>query len=256
MTVVVAFLCTDGVVVGADSMLTPKIGTINVGHHKGRKVYVLDGPQLFAYAGDIGLGARFRILAEANAGQINNVANPLDYALAISQHLTKQFTATGIGINVDHQTVLAFPHGEEPQCCAFLSQVQPWLLDQDHFYVALGSGKLSADPFLRFLHDVFCQGQQPTVREAVFLATWAVQYVIETTAGGVAEPIRMGVLERNSSGEFTARELPDDEIQEPLQAVESAVKALRDWQEGIQSGKAAEDVPPPPEPPAGGNTEL
>ena len=109
---------------------------------------MLDGPQLFAYAGDIGLGARFRILAEANAGQINNVANPLDYALAISQHLTKQFTATGIGINVDHQTVLAFPHGEEPQCCAFLSQVQPWLLDQDHFYVALGSGKLSADPLM------------------------------------------------------------------------------------------------------------
>ena len=70
--------------------------------------------------------------------------------------------------------------------------MQPRLLDKDHYYVALGTGKLSADPFLRLLVDTFCQSGQPTVREAVFLATWAVQHVIDVNPGGVAGPIRAG----------------------------------------------------------------
>ena len=32
MTVVVSFLCSDGAVVAADSMLTPSLGSVNVGH--------------------------------------------------------------------------------------------------------------------------------------------------------------------------------------------------------------------------------
>lgn len=60
MTVAVAFLCADGVVVAADSMITPSIGGLNVGHHSGVKVYVLSGPQVFAFAGDQGQAAGSR----------------------------------------------------------------------------------------------------------------------------------------------------------------------------------------------------
>ena len=38
MTVVIAFHCSDGVVIAADSMLTPNMGGINVGHHHGKKL--------------------------------------------------------------------------------------------------------------------------------------------------------------------------------------------------------------------------
>jgi hypothetical protein len=124
--------------------------------------------------------------------------------------------------------------------------MQPRLLDSDHNYVALGSGKLSADPFLRFLADIFCQSGQPTVREAVFLATWTVQHVIDVNPGGVAGPIRMAVLERNDLNAFVARELPDTEIEEHKQAVDSAAQALRDWRSNIQSGFAAQGVPHSP----------
>lgn len=53
MTVVVTFLCDDGVVVAADSMLTPSFGGISVGHHDCRKVHLLENKQVFAYAGDL-----------------------------------------------------------------------------------------------------------------------------------------------------------------------------------------------------------
>jgi hypothetical protein len=37
MTVVVAFHCSDGVVIAADSMITPSMGGLGVGHHHVKK---------------------------------------------------------------------------------------------------------------------------------------------------------------------------------------------------------------------------
>lgn len=90
----------------------------------------------------------------------------------------------------------------------FEGQLQPRLLDKHQYYAALGSGKLSADPFLRFLVDIFCQNGQPTVFEAIFLATWAVQHVIDTNPGWVAGPIRVGTFVRDGAGNFQAVHLP------------------------------------------------
>jgi hypothetical protein len=250
MTVTVAFLCTDGVVVGVDSMLTPTVGNIGVGHHKGRKVHILNGQQICGIAGDVGLAARFRVMADSSGGSIAGVAHPLHFGLGLAQGMTKQLEATGLAnTKIDLATVLAFPHGGHAHCCAFLNRIQPWLLDADHYYVALGSGKLSADPFLRFLTDIFCSGP-PTVREAIFLTTWTIQHVIDTNPGGVAGPIRIATLE-NIGSQWTARELLPDEIEEHQQAMESAGDALRGWRDDLESGQAAEDAPEPPPGPTG-----
>jgi 20S proteasome alpha/beta subunit len=250
MTIVVAFHCSDGVVIAADSMITPSMGGINVGHHHGRKIEIVSGPQLFAFAGDQGQSARFRIMAEGSHGQIAAVNHPMDYALALSAGIIQQFLATGIGSNaIGVNTILAFGHGGQHHCCMFEGALQPRLLDAHHYYAALGSGKLSADPFLRFLVDVFCPNGRPTMREAMFLATWAIQHVIDTNPGGVAGPIRVATFDTDQAGNFQAKELPDEEIAEHQQAIESAAAALRKWRDEIQSGDAAEDAPEPPTPP-------
>lgn len=246
MTVVVAFLCSDGAVVAADSMLTSSVGNLPIAHHTGRKVDVLAGQQIFAFAGDQGQGARFKIMADGIHGQISGTNHPIDYPLALSRLMVAQFQSTGIGNAINLNTVVAFEHGNEHHCCIFEGQIQPRLLDTHHFYAALGSGKLSADPFIRFLIDVFCQSGPPNVREAVFLAAWTVEHAIHTSPGGVAGPMRIAVLERSDAGHYNARELPDTEIEEHRQAMESAAQALRDWRDAIQTGKAASDVPPPP----------
>lgn len=248
MTVVVVFCCTDGVVIGADSMITPSMGGINVGHHHGRKIDVLSGPQLFAFAGVQGQAARFRILADNFHPNIRGFAHPIDYGLNLSATIVQQFNSTGIGNAIGTNAVLAYEHNGAHHCCMFEGALQPRLLDAQHYYAALGSGKLSADPFLRFLVDVFCPAGQPTVRDAVFLSSWAVQHVIDTNPGGVAGPIRIAVFER-SQGNYEARALPDDEIAEHQQAVESAAEALRSWRNELQSGEAAENTPAQPEAP-------
>jgi hypothetical protein len=247
MTVVVTFLCTDGMVVAADSMLTPSMGNMPTGHHKGRKVHVLPCEQVFSFAGDLGQAARVRALAEVNAPQ--QFPSPLQYGLAMSQTVFAQFTATGIANTMNVNAVLGFVHSGLVHCCLFQGAMQPFMMDKDHFYAALGSGKLSGDPFLRFLVDTFCHGNtQPNVREAIFLATWAVQHVIETNPGGVAGPIRLAVIEQALGGpNFVARELPDNEIGEHVDAARAAAQALRDWRDAIQGGRV--EAPPLPIPP-------
>ena len=250
MTVVVAFYCSDGVVIAADSMITPTMGGISVGHHHGRKIEILPGPQLFAFAGDQGQAARFKIMAQLQHGQIAPLPHALDYGLGLSAGIINQLASTGISGNaIGTNTILAFCHGGSHHCCMFEGQLQPRLLDEHHFYAALGSGKLSADPFLRFLVDIFCPNGTPTLREAIFLATWTVQHVIDTNPGGVAGPIRVATFNSDGNGGFQALEMPDSEIAEHQQAVESAVAALRKWRDGIQSGSAALDAPEPPTPP-------
>lgn len=252
MTVIIAFYCVDGVVVAADSMITATVGmgqgAVNVGHHHGVKVFSLPGPQVFAFAGDQGQAMRFKALADAHHAFPTTASTPLDYPLAVTQEIVKQFISTGIQNSVNLNVILAFLHGGLSYCCAFEGLIQPRLLDSQHYYVALGSGKLSADPFLRFLDDIFCQGKQPNVREAIFLATWAVQHVIDVNPGGVAGPIRIAVFEKDQTGVFTARELPDTEMEEPKQAVESAGEALRDWRKNISGQGAPEPMNAPPEP--------
>lgn len=235
MTVVVAFFCSDGVVVAADSMLTPVMGQIATGHNKGKKVHVVAGDQIFAFAGDQGQAERFKLLAENAGSHISASNHPMDYAILITQNIISQFTATGIGGSINLGTILAFVHDNRPVCCAFMGPLQPWLLDTDHYYVALGSGKQMADPFLRFLTDIFCP-KQPSVREAVFMATWTIDHVIRTNPGGVAGPIRIGVIENGGSG-LVARELNPTEVGEQEQAITSAAQALRDWRDLI-SGQA------------------
>jgi hypothetical protein len=250
MTVVVVFHCPDGVVIAADSMITPSMGTIGVGHHHGRKIAVLPGPQLFAFAGDQGQAARFKTMAELSYAQIPVMGHALDYGLALSQGIVTQLKNTGIvGNAIGANAILAYGHGGSHHCCMFEGPLQPRLLDEHHFYAALGSGKLSADPFLRFLVDVFCANGRPTLREAIFLATWTVQHVIDTNPGGVAGPIRVATFSVDEAGALSAAELPDDDISEHQQAIESAAAALRNWRDEIQSGDAAQDAPEPPPPP-------
>jgi hypothetical protein len=249
MTVIVAFHCSDGVVIAADSMITPSMGGLGVGHHHGQKISILPGPQIFALAGDVGQNARLRIIAENNHGVIATSGHAIDFPLQLTQTIVQQFAATGINNAIDASPVLAFVHGGEHQCCVFEGRLQPRLLDEHHYYAAHGSGKLSADPFLRFITDVFCPIGRPTVREGVFLAAWTVQDVIDVNPGGVAGPVRVATLERDAAGALAARSLPTDEIDEHLQAIESAATALRKWRDEIQSGSAAGDAPDPPTPP-------
>lgn len=249
MTVAIGFYCHDGIVIGADSMLTPSMGGMPIGHHKGKKVHLLAGDQMFAFAGDQGQAARFQTLADANP---NAAAQPLpiDHPLLLSQNIIQQFNATGIGNQINVNALLGFQHGGGHQLCAFEGMVQPRLLDPAHYYVALGSGKLSADPFLRFLVDIFCLSGPPSVAEAIFLTAWVIDHVCETNPGGVAGPTKIAAMERLDDGTYEVREVSENEVDDQGQLITSARQALRDWRDSLtppdNGDEPNAEVPAPP----------
>jgi hypothetical protein len=101
------------------------------------------------------------------------------------------------------------------------------------------------------LVDIFCLNGPPTLSEAVFLTVWSIEHVIKVNPGGVSEPTKVAVLERESDGAWRARELSDDEIDDHRQAMASAVDQLREWREKLGGPQEPEEAPPaPPEPPA------
>lgn len=250
MTVVVTFLCTDGVVVAADSMLTTSLGNMNIAHHTGKKLKILNGSQVFAFAGDQGLGERFRIMADRTYAELGQKTDhPIDYPIQLTNLTREQFQVTGINDALNLNAVLAYIHGNKHHCCIFEGPLQPRLLDEDHFYCSLGIGKLAADPFLRFLVDIFCKDRLsdvhmklPDVHKGARLATWAIEYVIQTIPGGVAYPIRIGILERTPQGHFIARELSDEEIEFHSKAFVGACESLQSLGNKILTGAAADEA--------------
>ncbi len=248
MTVVIAFYCSDGIVIAADSMLTPSYGGQAVGHHKGKKIDILPNSLISAYAGDQGQAARFKYLADGLYEKMRGVeGHPISFPIALTTAVINEFRTTGIA-NVGINTIIAYPYNGSYCCCVFEGALQPRLLDKDHYYVALGSGKQGADPFLRFLVDIFCQDGFPNVREATFLCTWAVQHVINTNPGGVDGPIRISVLEQNEAN-FSAREITESEIEQHKEAIASIRDNLVDWRKEISGDLDAEATSLPPDAP-------
>ncbi len=96
MTIAIAFLCVDGVVIATDSMLTPSYGENATGHHPCRKLHVLHNKQLFAFAGDLGQAERFRAIAERTKIRDTEASYPLEHCLCLTQRVLQQFNATGI----------------------------------------------------------------------------------------------------------------------------------------------------------------
>lgn len=249
MTVAVGFHCSNGIVVAADSMLTPSDGQNATGHHTCRKVHVLSKCQIFAFAGDLGQADRFRIIADGTCTFDTVINHPIEHGLGLTQRILDQFSSTGIANEIDLLALLGFCYNNKAYCCSFQSRLQPTLLSNDQYFISVGAGKQIADPFLRFLTDIFCK-DQPTVREAVFLAYWVVSHVIEAGPGGVGGPVRIATIEESETG-LNARELSEIDIGEQIQAVASAGQTLRAWRD-LLSGRANAEasVNPPQRPPS------
>ncbi|HHJ17596.1 MAG TPA: hypothetical protein ENJ80_12940 [Gammaproteobacteria bacterium] len=247
MTVVVSFYCQDGVVIATDSMLTNSMGNIGTTETKGKKLYTLQPNHLFAFAGDPALAARFRALLEQGViGTLLQQNIPLDYATGTTIAAISHFTATSLQFPINLSCCVSFVHGDQHHCAYFGSDMQPRLLDSDHYWMVFGSGKQYADPFLAFLTGIFCK-RQPTTNEAKFLAAWVLDHVIQTNTGGVNGPIQMAVLQRQPDGvSYGIEDLTEQDIEDQLQVIEDAKAKLVEWR-NIMSGSVEDpDATPPP----------
>jgi 20S proteasome alpha/beta subunit len=92
-------------------------------------------------------------------------------------------------------------------------------------FVAMGIGQPIADPFLAFLKRLLWEKTVPTLGEGRLAAVWTINHVGLTNPGGVGGPIQLATL---SAKEGKVTILSDNDVQEHLQQIGSAERALTD----------------------------
>lgn len=244
MTVLVGLLCKDGIVIGADSSATfgPDLAHKTI-EQTVQKVFVVQGRIILAGTGQVGAGQRFT--AAVDAAWLSN-AFAKDHT---PTEFSKRLCNVGIGDFGSTQmskgcfgALVAYPvKGKLCLCELAIADFQPELKTDSMWFASMGSGQPITDPFLGLMRRVFYPTGQPTVKEGLFLAAWALMHTIELNPGGINGPPQIATLTLNGKGDPEAHILSDDELEEHKNNVESAEKHLAQYRHILNSPPAAGD---------------
>jgi hypothetical protein len=254
MTCLVAIRCTDGVVVGADSSTT-----FTDGHSKiieqttSQKIKIVGDRIIIAAGGSAGLAQRFHavVLRLWNDKALASNTSGIEFGKLLSAHGINDFKQTYLA-KIDFTALVAFPAGKAPHLCEINGGIgfQPEMKElTDNWFVSAGSGQMLADPFLALLRDTLWSDGAPNLAGGIFTVCWALRHACKVNPGGINEPIRIAVLEREKEA-FIARMLTDDELTEHMNVVDSATKHMASFREILRGTSGTNEVPKPATKPA------
>lgn len=236
-------LCTDGVVIGTDSAATFAHGKLHTVEQVTEKLYIF-GEVIVAGTGQIGLGQRFCEVVRKAWTNNKFSDQPMEVAKYLSAAGQQDFAETGAQKG-QYGALVAFPCKRDPTLCEFpTTDFQPELKDNRIWYVSVGSAQPITDPFLALMRQVFWADGPPSVEDAAFVVTWAIEHAIQVNPGGVNGPTRIAVLESDKKGQLTARILDDEETDLHRQNIDAAMEHLRSFKSSHQ--QASDNIPKVP----------
>ena len=253
MTVLVGVRCTDGVVIGADSAATSSHGPQSlIQIISNEKINIIGGKVIIASTGSVGLGQRFHGVIKSSWDKKLFQKPMMECLREITRATLQDFEYTGNGRLPPQQgglnfgSLMAFPLDGAAQLVEFGSlDFQPEIKkDQIHF-VAMGSGQVLAEPFLAFVSRVLWGGNPPDVQMGAFGLYWVLSHTIQYAPGGVGKPIKIAVLKKEK-GDWVARSVEGDELQEPEQHVAEIEKLIASYPKAVVEGVTSAPPPPPP----------
>lgn len=248
MTAIVGILCRDGVVIGTDSSATFGHGRQHTIEQPMEKLSIVAQSVIVAGTGAVGHGQRFTRIIE-NAYREGLFASPehIEVGKALSRLAIQDFAFTHSKPG-QYGALVGFHKASQPQLCEFAqSDLQPEFKDEGIWYVSMGSGQPITDPFLALMRSIFWVDGLPTIQDATFAVTWALEHAIEVNPGGINGPIRVAVLEQGQEREdsFVARILEDGDLQEHKENIGTVKALLREYAAAQQLSQEAPDVPKP-----------
>ena len=239
MTLIIGILCKDGVVVAADSAATygalgqPTISQLT------KKISIIDNSVIVACSGAVGLAQRFETeikqlwIGKSFSGG-TAVAAGTKIGAKLKEHIAPemqvaQFARNVVGpsasSNATCLTIVALPVSKAPSLIQFTEIGSSEIATNNLPFVSIGSGQLTADPFLAFLRALFWPDREPLLADGIFAALWTLKHAIAHTPGGLAHPIDIAVLEKQS-GNWVAHLLSTKDLQEHEQNIRAAEEAL------------------------------
>lgn len=251
MTVLVGVKCSDGVVIGADSIATSSYGQGRLMQIKTEKLAVVGDRVIIASTGSVGLGQRFVDTVGRAWTEGAFQTSCVDCARHLARAAIGDFQQTGVPYNPasgwGYGALVAAPHENRPELVEFGTQdFQPEIKSERLHFVSMGSGQMLAEPFMGFISRVIWGEQVPDVRTAMFGVYWALNHAIQMSPGGVGEPIRLATL-RQEGNDWVARLLEPEELEEQAQHIAAIEERIADYPLSVFRQAAAEPVPAPPE---------
>lgn len=215
MTAVIGVLCSDGIVIGTDGSATFSTGSMPTIEQPTEKLRIVDGRVILAGTGSVGFSQRFnRIVQDQYQNKLFSKADHIEACKVLSRAAIEDFRSTYMNPG-KYGALLGFAKSGRPYLCEFaVADFQPEFKDKGIWYVSMGSGQSITDPFLGLMRSVFWRDGMPSIQEATFVVTWALDHAVEVNPGGINEPIQIAVLELDRKGNPAARVLSTDELQE------------------------------------------
>ena len=253
MTVLVGVKCSDGVVIGADSIATSAHGNSRLLQTQTDKIQIIEDKLIVAASGSVGLSQRFTNVVYSSWKNKLFMKDPWECLKAISASTIQDFRSTHVpytlppqGLGFSFGALLAAPIGDQPYLVEYDGiNFQPELRDGKPIFVSVGSGQLLAEPFVAFVSRVLWQEKVPDVKTAMFGVYWALDHTINFAPGGVGEPIKIATL-RREKGQWKSRLLDDNELQEQAQHIEEIETRLGQYPKEILEEPKIEAPPTPP----------
>lgn len=249
MTVLVGVRCSDGVVIGADSIATSAMGQLPLIHLEAEpKIRIFNDAVIVATTGSVGFTQRlhFHVDAAIKGAVFTNFT-----AREATANIPKRFLpdlrdsqATTWGNDgLRFGALMAAAVKDGPFLAEFATtDFQPELKVGKLFFVSMGAGQMLADPFLAFVCRVLWGGEMPDVDHGKFGVYWVLAHTIQLAPGKVGLPIRLATL-RQVNGAWVAKEQDTQESAQYIDALENHIGGFAP-KETIEAA-TAEPVPKP-----------
>jgi 20S proteasome alpha/beta subunit len=253
MTLIVGIKCKDAVVLGADGAATfGAMGQMTIRLPVRKKLKTIASSIVIGTCGQVGLGQRLagsiERLREQGALYKNPqlaqgaMYRPFEVMRVLRQVFWQDIEMEGNVARAAQQmfgpfalqnaissTVVALMVDSQPCLMQFDQSASPEEVTEDLPFVALGSGQMIADPFLALIQRLFWPDRLPSLEEGKFAVYWTLHHAILTHPGGVADPKQIVVLGKRNAAQWGTTELTDAEMKEYEEHVNSAEKAIKDF---------------------------
>ena len=253
MTVLVGILASDGAAIAADRQVT--VGHVGLPM---LKIAPIGGDSLVASSGSLALGQKIRSVfethhADLGAGSYAEHLPAIEQAVRVVVTPTLQmaektrYVIPGAENNALACSLACIPFADGLRLCHVDWDGSIYSLNENLPYVTAGSGKINADPFLRFIWDVFWPepGHLPPLREAIFAAYWTVQMNIDYQSTGVGIGVDVWTVHRNPDGTHTAAETDRTRLEPSGMFIESMKQAMREQRDlTFREGDTPVEAPP------------
>jgi 20S proteasome alpha/beta subunit len=261
MTAIVGILCSDGVVIAADSASTYSDGAGNriIEQATDRKITVLgnSNPMIVAGSGSVGYHQRFtETVRLAHAKNEVVRGTPLQVGRALAALGVQDFGMTrgdSVLRGIDYSALVAFKDGNGRACLFEMDGkggFQPeQKLAEDHWFCSIGSGTMLTQPLLALFQSIFWKDGPPDVKGGTLTAYWSLAHACDLNPGGVNYPIHITILD---SGKGAVRTLDEHQKAELKDMVSAATLHFAGFKDVLTGQSTPDNAPQPPVPPVGG----